>query len=491
MATLRIHQGHQRTEIVFHPPAALSELLSQAGFVHSHPCGGRGTCGKCAVMLSGAVSAPTPAELRCGVRLACQVTVCGDASVTLPAEMAFTQIAGGSAATLTPIAPASGYYGAAIDIGTTTLALLLYDLHSGQCIGASSMLNPQTAVAADVIGRIDSSLRGQAEMLRLQVEKAIQTLLASACSNVPISAQEVQSLVITGNTTMLYLLTGQDPTSLSKAPFAADCLFGMEAAILGTDAFLPHCLHAFVGADTTCALLAAGMLESNATALLCDVGTNGELALWHKGRLYIASTAAGPAFEGAGISCGCGSIPGAIDRVTWADDRLVCHTICDQKPVGLCGSGLVDAVAALLDADILDETGYLEDEQIRLQDDVRLTQADIRAVQLAKAATHAGIMSLLAAAKCSPAEIEKVFLAGGFGSHLNLRSAARIGLIPAELADKVQVIGNAALDGAAMLMLNTRLRSRTAAIRQVTEHVRLDGNPDFVQRYVDAMMFEE
>ena len=140
---------------------------------------------------------------------------------------------------------------------------------------------------------------------------------------------------------------------------------------------------------------------------------------------------------------------------------------------------------------LLDETGYLEDEEIRLQDDVRLTQADIRAVQLAKAATHAGIMSLLAAAKCSPAEIEKVFLAGGFGSHLNLRSAARIGLIPAELADKVQVIGNAALDGAAMLLLNTRLRSRTAAIRQVTEHVRLDGNPDFVQRYVDAMMFEE
>ena len=288
---------------------------------------------------------------------------------------------------------------------------------------------------------------------------------------------------------MLYLLCGLNPEQLSHAPFEADHLFGSQTTQLGRNTYLPHCLHAFVGADTSCALLASGLLDKDETALLCDVGTNGEIALWHNGTLFIASTAAGPAFEGAGISCGCSSIPGAIDRVTVQNDQLICHTIGDRKAVGICGSGLVDAIAALLETEILDESGFLEDSPITLRDQVSLSQGDVRAVQLAKAAIHAGILSLLDAAHCSLDDVTTMYLAGGFGSHLNLNSAAKIGLFPAELAERAHVIGNAALDGAAMLLMNTYRREELSQIQKQARHVRLDGNPVFADNYISAMLF--
>lgn len=490
MAILTIHQGSHTSKVSFEPPEKLSDLLARVDTAIGQPCGGRGVCGKCAVALQGEVSAPNDAEMRCGSRLACQATVCGNAAVTLPTLLPMTQIAGGKAADLQPASPMKGRFGAAVDIGTTTIALLLYELATGRCIGSASMLSPQTSVAADVIGRIDAAMHGKADFLQEQVECAISTLIAAACAQAGIPSANVDTLVITGNTTMLYLLTRRDPVTLSRAPFQADYLFGEEMRCLNRETYMPDCLHAFVGADTTCALLATGMTDSHETSLLCDVGTNGELALWHDGQLYIASTAAGPAFEGAGINCGCGSIPGAIDRVEVLNGEITCHTIGDTKAVGICGSGLVDAIAAMLDTEAIDETGFLEDDDFALCDGVALNQADIRAVQLAKAATHAGIMSLLHAANCSPEDISSVYLAGGFGSHLNLHSAVRIGLIPVELAEKVQVIGNAALDGAAMLLMNTSARENQRKLHLLTQHVRLDGNPEFVERYIEAMMFE-
>ena len=491
MSILNIHRGHRITSVVFDPPTALSKVLTDNGFTIAQPCGGRGSCGKCAVLLTGDTSVPNAAEVRCGARLACQAILLGDAEVTLPDVLPMQQIEGGRHANLSPAHPMGGQYGAAVDIGTTTIALQLYALPTGALLGASSMLNPQTSVAADVIGRIDASLHGRAEDLRIHVESAIAALLATACSQAGVPPMAVSSLVVTGNTTMLYLLTGRNPYTLSRAPFEADCFFGKETNLLNRCVYLPECLHAFVGADTTCALLASVMTEQNETSLLCDIGTNGEMALWHRGKLYIASTAAGPAFEGAGISCGCASILGAIDKVDIVNGQLHCHTIGNHPAVGICGSGLLDAVAALLDTETLDETGYLADESIDLASGVTLTQADIRAVQLAKAATFAGIMSLLSAAGCTAEDVSTLYIAGGFGSHLNLRSAVRIGLIPESLADRVQVIGNAALDGASMLLMDVTKQEKIASFREHTVHVRLDGNPHFAECYVEAMLFEE
>ncbi len=490
MSTLIIHQGTQIKKIEFDAPHPLSALLSKSDTSITQPCGGRGVCGKCAVTLAGDVSAPNAAENRLCVRLACQAIINGDAEVTLPVPLILSQIEGGSASDLVPHSPMSSHFGAAVDIGTTTIALLLYNLQSGRCLATASMLNPQTQIACDVIGRIEAARKGRSEALQLQVENAIRTLLITACAHAEAPPEAVDSLVVTGNTTMLYLLNGIDPTPLSRAPFHADCLFGSETCLLSRQTYLPQCLHAFVGADTTCALLACGMTQKNETALLCDVGTNGELALWHHGKLYIASTAAGPAFEGAGISCGCSSIPGAIDCAEVIDGHIRCRTIGGGKAVGICGSGLIDLIAAMLDTNILDDTGYLE-EDFSLQDGLTLVQGDVRAVQLAKAAIHAGIMSLLSAANCPVHEVTTLYLAGGFGSHLNIRSAVRIGLLPSELSDRVSIIGNAALDGAALLLTNTALRSHIAEMADRAIHIGLDGNPEFAECYIESMLFPE
>lgn len=490
MPTLTIHSGSQTYSVTFFNPQKLSTLLESAGLGLMHPCGGRGLCGKCAVLLTGDVSAPNDAELQCGVRLSCQASVLGDAKVFLPVASPMEQIEAGSGAALSPLCPMPGHIGAAVDIGTTTLALRLYDLQSGVCLAVSTMLNPQVTIAGDVIGRMDAAMKGRLAFLQASIEKAIQTLLRTACTQATVLPEDVESLVITGNTTMLYLLTGKNPSCLSHAPFAADCFFGETYSLLGKRCYLPNCLHAFVGADTACALLVSGMLEKQETALLCDIGTNGEIALWHEGRLYISSTAAGPAFEGVGIRCGCGSIPGAIDHATIENGELRIHTIGNQKPIGLCGSGLLDVIAMLLDLEIIDETGAMEEREYALAEGVALTQQDVRALQLAKAAMAAGMDSLLHAAACPENAVTAVYLAGGFGSHLNIASAAKIGLISPALIDRVRVIGNAALDGAAMLLMNTALRQKESQMRRNAQHIRLDGNSYFSQRYIDAMMFE-
>jgi uncharacterized 2Fe-2S/4Fe-4S cluster protein (DUF4445 family) len=221
---------------------------------------------------------------------------------------------------------------------------------------------------------------------------------------------------------------------------------------------------------------------------LCDIGTNGEIALWKDGTLYVTSTAAGPAFEGALISCGCSSIPGAIDKV-WADTgEIHIHTIGDQDAVGVCGSGLIDAVAVFLREEIMDETGAL-DEDVTLAPGVTLLQKDIRALQLAKAAIAAGIQTLLDGSGTTCQEIETFYLAGGFGSHLDIANAAAIGLIPGELVSKTKVIGNAALAGASHLLLDKTALPAIQEIAKKSRHYNLGGNPTFNANYMEQMLF--
>ena len=483
MPKLTIYQGPQATELQVDCGTLLSDALKAANASLALPCGGRGVCGKCAVQTAGDVSAPNAAEQKLGVRLACQARVEGDMQVILPLPRDM-EIEGGKAVSHAATAPMGEGYGAAIDIGTTTLALQLYDLSTGECRSAYSMLNPQTAVAADVIGRIDASLKGEGELLRRTITDALRTMLACAAAEAGIPQEKVSTLVITGNTTMLYLLTGRSPEPLSHSPFEADCLFGHTEELLGKQAYLPPCLHAFVGADIATAILASGMCEKAETALLCDIGTNGELALWKDGQLYVTSTAAGPAFEGAGIRCGCSSVIGAIDKVDIDGDETVIHTIGEKEAVGLCGSGLIDAIAALLELEIIDETGAM-DEEYAFTDKVCLAPADVRAVQLSKSAIYAGIQCLLDAAGCTEKDLAAVYLAGGFGSHMNLYSAARIGLLPESFLSRVKIIGNAALDGAAELLLN-----RNAALPVNAQHVSLGGNPKFNNLYMESMLFE-
>ena len=248
-------------------------------------------------------------------------------------------------------------------------------------------------------------------------------------------------------------------------------------------------MHAFVGADISCAVLAAGQCDGDGISLLTDIGTNGEIALWKDGVLRVASTAAGPAFEGAGISCGCGSVRGAIDRVWLEGKEVRAHTIGEASAVGVCGSGLIDAIAAFLRRGDIEETGATEEERLALRDGVALMPKDIRAVQLAKAAIAAGMETLMRSAQTAPEEIGTLYIAGGFGSHLNVDSAATIGLIPDALAGSVRILGNAALAGAARLLLDTDAIARIRTICARATFVNLGGDPLFNELYVDHMFF--
>lgn len=491
MPKLCIISGEKKSEYCFEDSINLAKALDDAGYPLVQPCGGRGVCGKCRVEVSGHISEPDVQERKIGARLACRTVLYGDAVVVLPERGAMQQIETGSNVKFASVDPLGSGFGAAIDIGTTTVAAKLLDLTTGAELSSAARINPQTTVASDVMGRIGAALAGELENLKNQILDAIAEVMDVLCTGAGISREDVSCLVITGNTTMLYLLTGKNPAALSHFPFEADCLFGMETEILGYRTYLPSCMNAFVGADITCAVLASAMTEGSETSLLCDIGTNGEIALWKDGTLYVTSTAAGPAFEGAGISCGCGSIPGAIDRVTLEGEKLTVHTIGDVPAVGLCGSGLIDAIASFLEIGEIDETGAVEQEHLPLSNGVALTPKDVRSVQLAKAAIAAGIITLMETAGVKAEEIGTLYIAGGFGSHLNVESAVRIGLIPENITDKVKVIGNAALAGAEQMLLSRNAVSSAIRIVHASRHINLGGNPQFNNNYMEQMLFPE
>ena len=469
------------------------------------PCGGHGKCGKCKVRAMGNLSPLsatekerlTQDEIARGVRLACCTRIEGDCTVSPIGDGAEnSKILTESSADMAARSPSFSAYGAAVDVGTTTLAARLYN-KIGDVLAECGRLNPQSVWGADVISRIEASMKGEDGKMATAVCKEIDGMLSELAAGAGISPTEIDGLVITGNTAMLHFLTATSPEPLSHAPFEAKRLFdetvapaglGLNNMSRGAEIYLPPCIAAFVGADTVCALLATDVC-SREGALIADIGTNGEMGLYHDGKLSVCSTAAGPAFEGVGISMGMNGADGAIDRVTVDGGRLVSHVIGNVAPRGICGSGLIDAVACLLDLETLDETGLIDDDPTEISPPVCLTQHDIRMVQLAKSAICAGILTLLDHAKLSEKDVSVFHVAGGFGSFLDIKSAGRIGLIPEKLTGKVVVDGNAALSGAAMLLLDKTKRKDATKIAKEAAVVDLATNPVFVESYMTGMMF--
>ena len=469
----------------------LDEILSDdIKNIIPHPCGGYGMCGKCKVDITGDISNPDKYETQAGSRLACRVILKGDACLVLNKNNELITENGSD--DLKPSeSPMPGRLGAAVDIGTTTIVLKVYELATGKCVGVSSRLNPQSAAAADVIGRIMAAMKGRGRNFKLQTIQVINEMVADACRNDVTLIASVDVYVITGNTSMLYLATGRNPSCLATAPFIPDYLFGEPVLNAGKTYFYPKCINAFVGADITCAILNSEMCKENRISLLCDIGTNGEMALYYNEKLFVTSTAAGPAFEGAGLSSGCLGKVGAIDKVWVENGEIKYHTISEAKATGICGSGIIDAIAAYLTLGEIDDTGAIDKECLMVAEDVVISQADIRNIQMAKAAIVSGMQILIKKAGIESADIEKVYLAGGFGSRLNIESAVKIGMLPKSFSTKTSVIGNAALTGASEILLDAGRIKEIEKFAARAVHVQLGGDPEFNKAYIDNMCYKE
>lgn len=399
--------------------------------------------------------------------------------------------------------------GAAFDIGTTTIAGYLLDLETGEELANASAINPQVSFGADVIQRANYALTDEKALTEC-VQKEVNVLLGQLCKQAEVPREDVYQISMVGNSCMHHLFLGFSPDSMVHAPYQPAVRDGLvlPASACGFDAaadaevlFLPL-IAGFVGADTVGGLLSTEMGSQEPLTLLIDIGTNGELVLGNRERRIACSTAAGPALEGAKISYGMRGAKGAIEHVEIRDGKLHCQIIGGGKAQGICGSGLIDGIAALLELGVMDESGKLCGNDrvdgvevywlIRPengQPGVFLSQKDIREVQLAKAAIAAGIRLMIETLKVTFEQIERVYLAGAFGTYLNPDSACAIGLIPSELKEKLLPIGNAAGEGAKRILLEAAAWEEAKRVARGTEFLELASLLQFQDTFVDELEF--
>jgi len=520
----------------------LLDACLEAGITIDGNCGGAGICGKCKVqVISGDPGEAsdedkavlTETEIRNGFRLACRLFPAEDITVQLPRYDDTLKKKADLSAIGNGLAVDNNYsadrcFGLSFDVGTTTVVGMLWNLVTGELLEARAESNPQAAHGADVISRImfagggDKNLR----LLKDEIIGCLSRIAAAMIKTQGISSDVIYEVTIVGNTTMSHLVVGVDPRQLAVAPFKpvfCDAVeksageFGIRVNPGANVTLLPN-IAGHVGSDITADIIASGIAKMKGAHLLIDIGTNGEIVLCRDGESLTCSTAAGPAFEGAAIYQGMRAASGAIERVDMDANGVSIRVIEGLRPIGICGSGILDAVGELwkvggidrtgrmLDAGKARENGIPEKLASRLRegmtgrefvlaynegmDDIVITQKDIREVQLAKAAMRAGINLMLQEFDLEKNDIDSIFVAGAFGNHIRTESAVGIGLIPRIGEDKVKYIGNSAGVGAGMALLSRAAMEEAKATAKAVRHVELAANPHFQEAYLAAMSFE-
>jgi len=528
----------------------IPDSISARGGYGSFPCGGNGTCGKCKIeILSGSLPI-TPAdrrllseqELAAGIRLACQADIPADVTVRplWNSEEDIVAVGGDSikgvddSNGIEAVSDSNGIsgaasleYGIAVDLGTTTIAVSLVDMTDKAVVDTVTSINHQRRFGADVISRINAACSGRADELRSLVVEDINSCITQLAELHGLDISSVKKIAVAGNTTMEHLLLGYSCETLGRAPFTAVSLDTAKlpaCEVLGnlyckdTVLFVLPGVSVYVGADILAGICECGMDRSEEVLMLVDLGTNGEMAIGNQNGILVTSTAAGPAFEGGNISCGTGSIPGAVKSVDidMNTGRVKLGIIGDKTPVGLCGTGVVETVCELLKARIIDGTGLLEDEYFEdgyeLAEDIFFTQKDIRQFQLAKGAVRAGIEVLISeysrdvasegqasegqvserqASEGQALRIDRLYLAGGFGTFLNAEKAAGTGIIPKELVSSVVAAGNTSLRGATAFLTDAGYADRLEGIKAKCRAVELAQNDGFNNLFLEKMNFED
>lgn len=470
---------------------SLMDILREEKYNIYAPCGGKGTCGKCRVKIKGE-----------GEVIACKYFPEKDIEVILPGEeeakilvhqteyLEDLQVKVSSKEFLSPEP-----IGVAIDIGTTTVVLYFLNLISGQIEKISSFLNPQKLYGGDVISRINYCQEKETGLLQLQssIIDAINIEIDDFILMKKRVVENIEKVVVVGNTTMLHILLGEDPLSIALAPFKPrftdkqvrkGFLSGIKMNTGGNLITLP-CISAYVGADILAGLAALKVMHKN--YLFLDIGTNGEIALIKGEEVFTCATAAGPAFEGANISCGMGAVSGAILSFSGPDSY---HVAGNSEPLGICGSGIVDIVAYLLTNDLIDETGLLKESfVIYSQNEIHIVQQDIREIQLVKSAIYSGVKILMNYAALSFSDIDALYLAGGFGNYININSAIKIGLLPREMEGRIFPVGNSAGIGALQYLKSDEFEKKTDKILKQTKYIELSYIDEFTMEFAMNMDF--
>ncbi len=610
---VRVHFEPDGKSVFVLKGTTLIEAAGKAGIILETPCGGKGSCGKCKVIVSqGEVECSeacrkhlSEEQIAAGWRLACHTHVATDAVVEVPCETRYFEqkilvegaeretalepnitkhfvqlgeptlddqradfdrlrdaldgqvptlhadleivrcipdalrqsdfavtavMEGDEVVAIEPGDTTGCRYGVAFDIGTTTLVGMLIDLGTGKQLATASRGNPQVIYGDDVISRITHAIEHEHGLRDLQerVVAAINEIVAELAQTAGVDRQCIYETTVVGNTTMNHILLHVNPQYIAQAPYVAGMRravnvkarrLGIEINENGNVYAMPN-IAGFVGGDTVGVILATGLMDSDELRLAIDIGTNGEIAFGSRKRMVACSCAAGPAFEGARIQHGMRAAEGAIDKVV-IDDDVALSVIGNAKPRGLCGTGLIDAVAELLRAGIVDSMGrVLSGDELpdRLSDALRarvvdgesgadfilvhaseaqngqpikIVQRDIREVQLAKGAIAAGIAVLKGVLEVTDDDITEVLLAGAFGNFIRRNMAKRIGLLPDVPLERIRFVGNAAGAGAKMALVGKQRRVEAERISRETHYIELGGRADFQQEFMMAMLFPE
>lgn len=505
----------------------LFETLQKQNIHLSAFCGGKEKCGKCKVhLVEGELPVTsvedrllTKEELAMGIRLACCHKCCETDVVVEAADESAGFAILGSEQEQYEITRKEEGVGIAVDLGTTTLVIAVIDLADGRCLSETKVMNPQRIYGADVINRIQACNDHGVAELRQMVLNEIKSVVEQVLS----TGKTIRRMVVCGNSTMEHIFLGIEPRKISEYPYTCEFeetqqvrsrqLFGQQR-IPYADRCGVNCLDmpdfpvmvlpniaAFVGGDIVSGLIAMDM-DRQDKRLLIDLGTNGEMALSHRGKIYTTSTAAGPAFEGGNMLCGVASIPGAICRIQMDGEDVQYQVIgapmnntgiYDPKgrftvqPIGICGSGYIEGISEILTQGLMDETGYME-EEVEIEGPIRIVPADIRNFQLAKSAVRSGINILCRRAGITFDEIEAVYISGGFGKASNLSALANLKIIPREFVAKTKLLGNTALEGAIRVLLDND-RERLSEVRSMSVNVDLASDPRFHDEYIENMWF--
>ncbi len=507
---IKLQKGNSVSTLFINETESLMNVLIREGHYINAVCGGTGRCGKCKVKVTDG-KAPvssedinffTQQELNDGWRLSCTLYPKEDLTIAinLNDESDFEVVSDYEVKTTTKPSGISDYK-IAIDIGTTTIAMQL--LSGTEPCHTVTMINRQRKYGADVVSRIKASVEGKSSDLKETIKADLSNGITKLCNEYGIKLSQISKIAITCNTTMSHLLMGYDCNSLGKYPFTpvnVDFITDSAKNIIGVDStakttILPG-ITTYVGGDIVSGLYACGFDKSDDVCMLIDLGTNGEMAIGNKDKILVTSTAAGPAFEGGNISCGTGSVDGAICSVRLSGRKAQIQTIRDKSPVGICGTGVIELTSEMLKEELIDETGLLDEDyfddgfpiaKADNGEEIVFTQNDIRELQLAKAAIRAGAETLIRRYGIKKEEISVIYIAGGFGYKLDTEKAIAIGMLPVEFKSSTKAVGNSSLAGAIKYL--TEPPNNLDKIVKVSEEINLSTDKYFSEYYMDAMMF--